>query len=124
MEPLDLITDILENLQYVPKRYAELNKNLSLVQGKITDLEHDIENNSFNAYQGYTMAKRLKELRIERRQIKNEIELLEQFNQFVQNNKKLEIDLFKVKTTMLKIKDRQDNWTYTPRVPEEDIKTG
>lgn len=119
MNPLELIDNMLNVLQYVPQRYSELTYNLSIVQGKITDLEHDFENKSFNAYQGFLMAKKMQELRKERRKIKNEIELLEHMNQYIKNNKKLEIDLFKIRTTMLKIKERQDNWTYTPRVPEE-----
>lgn len=122
MDPIDLITNMVETLQYVPQRYLELTNNLSIVQGKITDLEHDIENKKFDIQKGYKFAKQLQDLRKERRQIKNEIDLLEQLNQYIKNNKKLEIDLFKIKTTMLKIKDRQDNWIYTPRVPEEQVK--
>lgn len=122
LEPLDIITSMLDSLQYVPKRYKILIENLNIAQGRITDLEHDIENTKFDIQKGYKYAKQLKDLRTERRQMKNEIEMLESLNTFIINNKKLEIDLFKIKTSMLKIKEKQEFWVYVPRVPEGDVK--
>ena len=44
---------------------------LSIVDKEIVAAKKDIEVGNFNACQGYKMAKRIKELRIKRREIKN-----------------------------------------------------
>lgn len=121
---MDTITSMLDGIQHVPQRYKELIENLNIVQGRITDLEHDIENTKFDVRRGYKFAKQLQDLRIERRQMKNELDLLESLNTFIINNKKLEIDLFKIKTTMAKIKEKQEYWVYVPRVPEGEVREG
>jgi hypothetical protein len=46
------------------------------------DILHVIEGSNFNAYEGYMLCKKLKEIRMQRRDIKNELRVL----QIIQNN--------------------------------------
>lgn len=57
-----------------------LTKRLSEVDRKISDVEHFIELTDQNAVNGYKLYKRLKDLRIERRNIKRLISLKEVFD--------------------------------------------
>lgn len=57
-------------------RRKELDKMQSTVDRKITDVLHKIELTSFNASDGYTYARMLKEIQTERRAIKNEYSMV------------------------------------------------
>lgn len=59
---------------------AEYNRQLSNIDIQISDILHFIENENFNASQGYGYAKKLKQLRMERRRVKIEIEPLRMLN--------------------------------------------
>ena len=54
-----------------------LNEKLSELDKKIVDIEHYLEFYTFNASDGYKLAKRLKDILIERREIKNQIKIIE-----------------------------------------------
>lgn len=58
-------------------RKAYLSEQLSITDRKKSDYLHWIEMQKFNAAQGYQVAKKLKDLLLERRTIKNEIAVLE-----------------------------------------------
>lgn len=58
-------------------RKRELSTELSKVDKEITDIRHYIEFYPLSASKGYQMAKLMKDCLIKRREIKDEIELLE-----------------------------------------------
>lgn len=72
----------------VQNRFVELNDMLSNVDKKITDLQHYIEFNNLNACEGWKCFDMLQHLLRERRQIKNEIEIVQRFmgHGFCQSN--------------------------------------
>lgn len=59
---------------------------LSKSDQEISDLLHFLENEKFNARDGYKIAKKIKEVRTKRRTAKNSIQLI---NTFQQNSNKL-----------------------------------
>lgn len=81
---LQEVADILDNIDI----YNEgLNNRLSEIDLKIQDLLHYIENNKINILWTYRYISELKKLRLERRQIKNDICVMQKFNE--QKNKLL-----------------------------------
>lgn len=62
--------DIKNNKEWLNKKLSELDK-------KITDVEHYLEFYTFNASDGYKLAKGLKDILIERREIKNQMKIIE-----------------------------------------------
>lgn len=120
-DPIEIIRTITDYIPYVLERKKELKDAIDEADKRQTDLLHEIENNNFSASEGYCKAKELQELRRQRRKLKNEYAVLEPLYTYLNNNKKLEIDLFKVRTTMQRIKEGKDNWIYTPRLQEGGI---
>lgn len=59
------------------KQKQKLTSDLSIADKKKTDIEHYIEFCSLSASQGYKASKMLKDCLEERRQIKNELEVIE-----------------------------------------------
>lgn len=115
---IEKLNTVIENITNIPKRYELLNSELDLTNAKQMDILHDIENSKFNACEGYKKIKELQDLRKHRRELKNEIDILEPLYKWYGEHKKIEVDLFKVKTTMERIKDNRKNWKYTSRVEQ------
>lgn len=93
------------------KRYNQLTDMLSVVDKEITDIEHYIEFNSLNAYQGYLSYKLLREKMTARRKIKDEMTII-----FTISEKKvcnLTSDNLNIVFNSL------DNRSYNPRIMEE-----
>lgn len=108
-------TDQLLNIyNSIENDFKELNDKLSYIDIEQQKVLHELENNSFNAYMGYLLAKQLKEIRIERRKIKNELApLINLKNNFLQKNDEL---LKKVHTNIINQEERAIN--FKPYNPE------
>lgn len=76
--------DILDNIDIYD---SGLNDRLSEIDLKIQDLLHYIENNKISILWAYKYICELKKLRLERREIKNDICIMQKFNE--QKNKLL-----------------------------------
>lgn len=113
---IEKLSNALDTIVNVPVRIKYLNDELALTNAKQTDLLHEIENSNFNAYEGYVKAKELQEVRMYRRELKNELDILDPLYKWCIEHKKIEVDLFKVKSSMEKIKENKENWIYTSRV--------
>ncbi len=118
-DPIDIISNITEYIPYVIGRRQTLVDEIKILDQRQTDLLHEIENGEFDEDGFAAKAKELQELRKERRRLKDEYAILEPLFTYLYNNKKMEIDLFKIRTNMERIKQIKDNWIYTPRVTEE-----
>jgi hypothetical protein len=115
---IENLDSALKTITNVPVRYRFLNDELALTNARQTDLLHEIENSNFNAYEGYKKAKELQEIRMYRRELKNEIEIIEPLHKWCNEHKNIEVSLYKVKSSMEKIKDNKENWIYTSRVEQ------
>lgn len=60
------------------KRFNELNKKLSIMDRKKSDIEHYIELKNLDASSGFGIYKKLQQILLERRAIKDEIDCLSQ----------------------------------------------
>lgn len=73
---LDRIKDLNGLAKDASDRKEELVQQLSKVDKELSDIEHYIEFSNLNAYQGYQAAKMIKDRRIIRRGIKNELTVI------------------------------------------------
>lgn len=69
------ISQLSEAFKIIKGNKEWLLQEESRIDLELSDLYHFIENHTFNASEGYKLCKRIKDLRIERRRIKNEIKI-------------------------------------------------
>ena len=94
LKMIDTLLSAINQINQYEEQGEELSSKLSELDIKTQDILHYIENENFNASQGCILAKKIKELRIERRIIKNKLQLLNLFrtnsNKLVEkNNRKM-----------------------------------
>ena len=75
----DCADKIFDTYNEIYDIYNDLTKQYNVVNNKILDVLHFLESENINACRGWYYAKTLKDLRIERRKIKNELEPLKKF---------------------------------------------
>ena len=80
MDVIEEITEIVDRLNKIDEYNSTLIDNLSSLDCKQQDLLHYIENNKINVLWCYRMLKEMKQIRMNRRKVKNDIELLSKFN--------------------------------------------
>lgn len=85
MDVIEEIKNIVEKLDKIDDYSDSLSDKLSVIDSKLQDLLHYIENNKINVLWCYRMVKEIKMLREERRKIKNDMELLSKYSE--QKNK-------------------------------------
>lgn len=95
----------------IKERRTELNHRLSMVDKEICDIRHYIEFYTFNASKGYKLCKMLKDKLIERREIKDELEVINRISLMPVGT----ICNGKGKGIIENLQDKQ----YTPRVLSE-----
>ena len=108
---IDKLSDLNGLFKEMTIRKNQLVKQLSEIDKKLSDNDHYIEFTSLNAAQGYNAYKQRKEMRISRRSIKNELEILE----FVLSRKISE----SITDEVIKKANKMDNRTYEPRELDE-----
>ena len=108
---LDKISDLNGLAKDALHRKEELVNQLSNIDKELSDLLHYIEFCNLNAAQGYTAYKMVKERRIKRRSIKNELTVVEAIL-----NKKISES---VTDEIMKTVKSLDQRTYEPRVITE-----
>lgn len=72
-----LVNEIEDKFAQIRENKDYLNQSLSLVDQEISDIVHYIEFNKFSACEGYKLAKMLQECRLRRREIKNQLKIVE-----------------------------------------------
>ena len=87
MNILEELRIAIGHLNKIDNYTASLNQELSTIDEKISDLLHLIENNKINTAGCYRIVKEIRELRIQRRNVKNNIEIARIYNE--QKNKLL-----------------------------------
>ena len=86
LEQIEEVINAIDILNKFEDRKSILISNLSDLDLEEQDLLHYIETEKFNAVEGYKLSKKIKEIRLERRKVKNELALI---NIFQQNSNKL-----------------------------------
>jgi len=79
MDVIQEITDIVNKLNEIDKYASTLQDKLRVENEKELDLLHYVENNKISMLWCYRFVKKMKDIRIDRRKIKNDIEILSRF---------------------------------------------
>ena len=118
----DKIIEASKLLDELDKYDDSLSNMLSNVDSKICDLMHLIENNVLRTNQCYRVIRELHKLRLERRKIKNDMDLIQVFK--FEKNKLLNIENRKFLLSAIgKENKRHQNAKYINRIyTEEEIK--
>lgn len=81
MDVIEEINEVVNRLNKIDEYSSTLADNLSELNCKQQDLLHYIENTKVSVLWVYRMIKELKNVRINRRKVKNDMELLSKFNE-------------------------------------------
>ena len=120
----DKSLNVVELMNYMLELFNNTGKNLkneyeklSKKDMELSDLDHYIENHTLKAFEYAKIGKLRKTLRHERREIKNNIEIIEEVKRFTDkyNNKLITGDIIKTLKGYSTIKNRHDNPCYTYR---------
>lgn len=113
----DLMKYMLNLFDNIPKDLSAEYERLSQKDMELSDLDHYIENHKLKSYELAKVGKLRKNLRVERRQIKNNIDMLEIVKRFTDkyNNKLITGDIIQNLKEQEKLIKKQENPTYRYR---------
>lgn len=114
-ETLEIIKNFFEGIE---KEYSDLTEELTTKELEQQDLLHELELNNLNAVEITKVAIDLKKVRKERRIIKNDIERMRLIKNFTDkyNNKFIGNEIKVLVKELYKLKKRQENRQYEPRI--------
>lgn len=124
MEIEDILKYTLTFFQDIDKRLSELNNKQSEWDIKQDELLHYIENHNLDAVKSCKIIKKLKYVREERRQVKNEIDVIRSLKDtFVDKykNKFIEKDLIQALKNLKELEQRKNNPKYTYQYLTEEL---
>ena len=124
MEIEDILKYMLTFFQDIDKRLAELSSKQSEWDIKQDELLHYIENHNLDAVKSCKIIKQLKYVRAERRQVKNEIDVIRSLKDtFVDKykNKFIERDLMLALKNLMELEQRKCNPKYTYQYLTEEL---
>lgn len=113
----DLMRYMLDLFNNTDKRLNEELQKLSEKDMELSDLDHYIEIHKLKSYELAKIGKLRKTIREERREIKNNIEMIKTVKEFTDkyNNKLITGDIIKNLKEQNDLKKRQENPTYKYR---------
>lgn len=118
MDVMTKIAEAIDILNAIDKYDATLGNKLSELDCKEQDLLHHIEDNKINILWCYNIIKKIKEIRIERRKVKNDMELMSRYNDIKSKMTSKENRQFIL--AELHKKEKQLQTTYKNRQYSED----
>lgn len=124
MEIEDVLKYTLTFFQDIDKRLSELNNKQSMWDIKQDELLHYIENHNLDAVKSCKIVKQLKYVRAERRQVKDEIDVIRSLKDtFVDKykNKFIEKDLIQAIKNLKELENRKNNPKYTYQYLTEEL---
>lgn len=124
MEIEDIIKYMLAFFQDLDKRLSQLSDLQSNWDIKQDELLHYIENHNLDAVKSCKIIKQLKYVRAERRQVKNEIDVIRSLKDtFVDKykNKFIEKDLIQALKNLKELEQRKNNPKYTYQYLTEEL---
>lgn len=114
MDVVEQIEKVVKELDELDKYTSCLNQQLSIVDGKLQDVVHYIECNKINVLTCYNIVKKIKTLRVERRKIKEDMELSKTYDG-LKHKLATNINNRKIILGELRGKKKQLNTEYKPR---------
>ncbi|WEG13987.1 hypothetical protein PU629_06360 [Pullulanibacillus sp. KACC 23026] len=124
---MDALFDDIEQLANIlrtivnetPKLYEQNKQSIDQLEKEIMDIEHVIELTTFNASKGFFLAKDIQTARKNRRELKDNNELLHPLVEVVSRMRTFQNDLNKAIGEIRKIKNRHVNRQYKMRVRDD-----
>lgn len=120
-------TTIVSVYNSVIKAYERDVERIDEIHGELQDIEHEIElSPNKNMYEGYLLYKQIKDLRMERRRCKEEIEILKDIYEFFtsQVGKEFKNKIQRIQGDAAKLREVQERRVYTPRQRNDLTCTG
>lgn len=102
----------------VVKKYESNVDLIKKTEEELTDVEHEIElGKSQDLYGGYKLYKQIKDLRMKRRQAKDENQLLQDMYEYIksQPGQSFKSKIQSIQGSSAKVYEAQSRRTYTPR---------
>lgn len=90
---LDIVNNFTDSLLSINKKIKDLNLDLDKCNQAQQDIVHEIEFTKFSSVDGYYLARKLKEIRQERRRIKNDITILTPMQTFYNKHASITNDI-------------------------------
>ena len=81
MNIVEEVKEIISKLNAIDSYNSSLSQQLSVIDKKQQDILHLIESQKISAFEAYRIIKELRQVRIERRKIKNDMELLRVYDE-------------------------------------------
>lgn len=104
--------------QDVVKNYEQAQETIKRTEEELNDLYHEAEFASpKDMYKGYLVYKNIRELRLKRREAKEQVELLKDMYDFVKSQSGINFksSMQKIQGNAVKIRAAQEKRTYAPR---------
>lgn len=104
--------------QNVIKDYETNLERIKEIEGELNDINHEIEfSSSKNMYLGYLLYRRIRELRIERRRCKEEVEVMKETYEYFkgQQGQGFKNKIQQLQGNARKVRNAQEQRTYTAR---------
>ena len=111
-------TTIVTIFQNVVKDYERNLERIEEIHDELQDIMHEIElSSSKDMYNGYLLYRRIRELRIERRRCKEEVEVMKETYEFFksQQGQGFKNKMQQLQGSARKVRNAQEARTYTPR---------
>ena len=124
MIPEDMLKYMLAFFQDTDKRLKELREEQSEWDIKQDEILHYIENHNLDAVKGCKLLRILKQVRTERRIVKNEIDIVQSLKAtFIDKykNKFIEKDIMQALKSLKELENRQNNPKYTYQYLTEEL---
>lgn len=81
MNIVEEVKEVISKLNAIDSYNSSLSQQLSVIDKKQQDILHLIESQKISAFEAYRIIKELRQVRIERRKIKNDMELLRVYDE-------------------------------------------
>lgn len=81
MNIVEEVKEVISKLNEIDSYNSSLPQQLSIIDKKQQDILHLIESQKISAFEAYRIIKELRKVRIERRKIKNDMELLRVYDE-------------------------------------------
>ena len=81
MNIVEEVKEVISKLNAIDSYNSSLSQQLSIIDKKQQDILHLIESQKISAFEAYRIIKELRQVRIERRKIKNDMELLRVYDE-------------------------------------------
>lgn len=109
---------MLEIYHDVWNKWHEVKEKVDIINKKQVDLLHKIEGKNYNDKEGLKLLNEMKECRIERRRLKNELAKLSVLTNFTRETIK---NVYELKNEIESLDNIQRNWKYICQTSGEEI---